>query len=327
MFTFGGTGTVLYGAKLGIEKAFPDAMDNGVPGGGLILASAQSHYCRLNVAGWLGLGEKSVVAVPTHLENDIRVDRLEAVAREALDQGWRLVALVATMGTTDAFGVDDLDAIADLRDRLVKEYNLDYRPHIHADAVIGGWAWSVFNDYDFEANPLGFRPRTVVRALASARRRISSPCAGTWVSRATTSTGAPRRSRNTTSVLRAALQRAGTSGGASAPTGAPALLVFSLISILLHDRLTSVSWPVQENRVRFILTPLSLWRCPSAPICSVASMRWPPTSAWTGPTPSTRPSCAGSSRKSVKPPAATAQDTRVDEDPGAHRHRVRTPTC
>ena len=125
----------------------------------------------MNVAGWLGLGEKSVVAVPTHLENDIRVDRLEAVAREALDQGRRIVALVATMGTTDAFGVDDLDAIADLRDRLVKEYDLDYRPHIHADAVIG-WAWSVFTDYDFEANPLGFRPRTV-HALASARRRIS----------------------------------------------------------------------------------------------------------------------------------------------------------
>ena len=166
VFTFGGTGTVLYGAKLGIEKAFPDAMDNGVPDGGVILASAQSHYCRLNVAGWLGLGEKSVVAVPTHLENDIRLDRLEAAAREALDQGRRIVALVATMGTTDAFGVDDLDAIADLRDRLVKEYDLDYTPHIHADAVIG-WAWSVFNDYDFEANPLGFRPRTV-RALASA---------------------------------------------------------------------------------------------------------------------------------------------------------------
>ena len=35
--------------------------------------------------------------------------------------------------------------------------------------------------------------------------------------------------------------------------------------------------------------------------CSVASTRWPPTSAWTGPTPSTRPSCAGSSRKSAKP--------------------------
>ena len=171
VFTFGGTGTTLYGAKLGIEKAFPDAMDNGVRGDGVILASAQSHYCRLNVAGWLGLGEKNVVAVPTHLQNDIRIDRLEAAARAAIEAGRRIVAFVATMGTTDAFGVDDLDAVVELRDRLVEEHGLDYRPHVHADAVIG-WAWSVFNDYDFERNPLGFRPRTV-RALAAACRRIA----------------------------------------------------------------------------------------------------------------------------------------------------------
>ncbi len=171
VFTFGGTGTTLYGVKLGIEKAFPDAMDNGVRGDGVILASAQSHYCRLNVAGWLGLGEKNVVEVPTHLQNDIRIDRLDAAARAAINQGQNIVALVATMGTTDAFGIDDLDAVVDLRDRLVEDYALDYTPHVHADAVIG-WAWSVFNDYDFERNPLGFRPRTV-RALAAACRRIS----------------------------------------------------------------------------------------------------------------------------------------------------------
>ena len=171
VFTFGGTGTMLYGIKLGIEKAFPDAMGNGIRADGVILASAQSHYCRLNVAGWLGLGEKNVVEVPTHLQNDIRIDRLDAAARAAIDQGRRIVALVATMGTTDAFGVDDLDAVVDLRDRLVDDYDLDYTPHVHADAVIG-WAWSVFNGYDFERNPLGFRPRTV-RALAAACRRIS----------------------------------------------------------------------------------------------------------------------------------------------------------
>ena len=101
---------------------------------------------------------------------------MEEAARDLLGQGRRIVAMVATMGTTDAFGIDDLDAIADLRDRLVEEYNLDYTPHIHADAVIG-WAWSVFNDYDFEENLLGFRPRTV-RALASARRRISKTAPG-----------------------------------------------------------------------------------------------------------------------------------------------------
>ena len=171
IFTFGGTGTTLYSVKLGIEKAFPDAMDNGIRADGVILASAQSHYCRLNVAGWLGLGEKNVVEVPTHLQNDIRIDQLDGAARTAIDQGRRIVALVATMGTTDAFGVDDLDAVVDLRDRLVNDYDLDYTPHVHADAVIG-WAWTAFNDYDFERNPLEFRPRTV-RALAAACRRIS----------------------------------------------------------------------------------------------------------------------------------------------------------
>ena len=44
-----------------------------------------------------------------------------------------------------------------------RRIGLDYAPHVHADAVIG-WAWSVFNDYDFDANPLGFRHRTRARA-------------------------------------------------------------------------------------------------------------------------------------------------------------------
>ena len=67
-------------------------------------------------------------------------------------------------------GLDDLKSIVVLRDTLVDEFQLDYRPHVHADAVIG-WAWSVFNDYDLERNPLEFCPRTV-RALAGACRRI-----------------------------------------------------------------------------------------------------------------------------------------------------------
>lgn len=171
VFTFGGTATNLYGAKLGIEKAFPDAMHRGVGPGGVMLTSAQSHYCRLNVAGWLGLGEQSVISVPSHLTNDMQIPALEQAARGALEQGKRIVAFVATMGTTDALGIDDLEAIVQLRDRLVEEYRLEYRPHVHADAVIG-WAWSVFNDYEFETNPLQFRPRTI-RALAAVKRRIA----------------------------------------------------------------------------------------------------------------------------------------------------------
>ena len=170
VFTFGGTGTTLYGLRIGLEKAFPEMRRRGYPGGAVVLASETSHYCRLNIASWLGIGEESVVTIPTGLDNDIRIPLLIERARAAVQDGKRIAALVATMGTTDAFGIDDLKAMVEIRDRLVEEFQLDYRPHIHADAVIG-WAWSVFNDYDFEANPLGFRPRTN-RALAGACRRI-----------------------------------------------------------------------------------------------------------------------------------------------------------
>lgn len=171
LFTFGGTGTNLYGARMGIEKAYPGSMHHGLPSGGVILASDQSHYCRMSVAGWLGIGDQNVIAVPTETSNEINLAMLEQSARRAIESGRRIVCLIATMGTTDSLGIDDLKAIVELRDRLVDEYQLEYRPHVHADAVIG-WAWSVFNDYDFNANPLGFRPRAV-RALAGVSRRMS----------------------------------------------------------------------------------------------------------------------------------------------------------
>jgi len=170
VFTFGGTGCLLYGMKLGLEKAVPGAMSRGVAQPVAVLASEQSHYAVLNAAGWLGIGQQAVVRVPTKLDNAIRLDALEEAARKAIGDGRRIACIVATMGSTDAFGLDDLQAIHTLRDKLVTEYQLDYKPHIHADAVIG-WAWSVFNDYDFVANPLGFRGRTT-RALAAAHHRL-----------------------------------------------------------------------------------------------------------------------------------------------------------
>lgn len=170
VFTFGGTGCLFYGLKIGLEKAVPGAMRRGVREPVVVLASEHCHYAVLNAAGWLGIGQESVVRVPTHLDNSLDVDALGKAARQALAEGKRIAAIVATMGSTDAFGLDDLRAVRALRDLLVNEFELDYNPHIHADAVIG-WAWSVFNDYDFTANPLGFRGRTV-RALARAHNRL-----------------------------------------------------------------------------------------------------------------------------------------------------------
>jgi L-2,4-diaminobutyrate decarboxylase len=170
VFTFGGTGGLFYGIKVGLEKAAPGSSRTGLRQDAVILASEQSHYSCLNVASWLGIGQDNVTSVPTHLDNSINVPALEQAARAALGAGKKIAAIVATMGSTDAFGIDDLRAIIALRERLSEEFSLDYLPHVHADAVIG-WAWSVFNDYDFLQNPLGFRGRTV-RALAAAQHDI-----------------------------------------------------------------------------------------------------------------------------------------------------------
>jgi len=170
IFTFGGTGCMLYGVKVGLEKCMPGSLREGIQGKAVVLASAASHYSVRNVAGWLGLGQDRVLLVPTGPDNAIRLDQLAKAARGALGSGQRIAAIVATLGSTDAFGLDDLERIHALRDELVAEFSLDYRPHLHADAVIG-WAWSVFNDYDQVRNELGFRARTV-RALAAAQRRI-----------------------------------------------------------------------------------------------------------------------------------------------------------
>lgn len=170
VFTFGGTGTMLYGVKIGLEKALPGTFAKGNSGRAVILCSQQSHYACSTVAGWLGIGQENVIRVRSTRDNAIDVAACEAAAREQLAAGKSIAAIVATMGTTDAFGIDDLAGLHAMRERLVADFKLPYQPHLHADAVIG-WAWSVFSDYNFAANPLGFRGRTV-RALAAAVSRI-----------------------------------------------------------------------------------------------------------------------------------------------------------
>jgi len=160
IFTFGGTATILYGIKLGIEKAIPDAFINGIKEDAKIICSDVAHYANITALGWLGLGTKNLVAIPTDPDNSMNLEALEEKLHDILRKKEKIAAIIATMGTTDAFGIDDLESMVKIRDKLVQQYQLDYKPHIHADAVIG-WAFAVFNDYNFQDNPMGFSPRTL----------------------------------------------------------------------------------------------------------------------------------------------------------------------
>ncbi len=170
LFTFGGTGAMLYGVKIGLEKACPGSGRSGRSEPAVILCSQRAHYACLTVANWLGIGEENVIRIPTTPDSDMVIAAFEENLRRVLQDGKRVAAIVATMGTTDAFGIDDLAAIHRIRNELSQEFGLATPPHIHADAVIG-WAWSVFNGYDWDVNQLGFRHRTI-RCLAAAFNRI-----------------------------------------------------------------------------------------------------------------------------------------------------------
>src|SRR5438067_885325 len=80
-----------------------------------------------SVAGWLGIGHDNVIRVPSLRDNSIDVAACESIAREQAAAGKAIAAIIATMGTTDAFGVDDLAGLFAMRDRLVDELKLPYR--------------------------------------------------------------------------------------------------------------------------------------------------------------------------------------------------------
>lgn len=170
VFTFGGAGTLLYAVKIGIEKACPGSVRTGLKELPVIVCSERAHYACRTAAAWLGLGEDNVIEIPTSPEHSMRPCLLESICRDLLRNGRKIAAIIGTVGTTDAFGLDDLAAISDVRERLVDEFSLDYVPHLHADAVIG-WAWSVFNDYDFDTNPLSFEQDTL-KSLRTTQQRV-----------------------------------------------------------------------------------------------------------------------------------------------------------
>ena len=170
VFTFGGTGTTFYGVKIGLETAQPGAFQHGVKQSMRVLSSDVSHYASISSVAWCGLGADAAISIPSDEDNSINVAALEKSLRQTIERGEKIAAIIVTMGSTDAFGVDNLEAIHALRANLVQEYKLDYVPHIHADAVIG-WSYSVFNDYDFVANPLDI-PAPTSQSLQRIRERM-----------------------------------------------------------------------------------------------------------------------------------------------------------
>ncbi len=155
VFTIGGTISNFYGAKIGLERVVPGAMNEGIGSERVVgICSDASHYSNRTVAGWLGIGTKQLLQIPTDDNLSMRLDLLEQQLDSLYQQQTRVAYVVATFGTTDGFGIDDISAIRSIIDEKSRKFDVR-PPQLHVDAAVG-WALTFLADYAVDSNPLEF---------------------------------------------------------------------------------------------------------------------------------------------------------------------------
>lgn len=171
LFTFGGTGTIAYAIKAGLRKVAPDSARRGLPADVAVVVTQDAHFSHATAADWLGVGSDQLVTLPADRERRTDLGRAEALLRDTLERGAKIATIIINGGTTYDHAIDDIAGFAALRDRLVAEYDLPYRPHLHVDSVVG-WVWLMLRDHDFGRADLDV-PEDVADALRLQRDRIA----------------------------------------------------------------------------------------------------------------------------------------------------------
>ena len=130
--TTGGTEATFTALLAARATALPDSWENGVGANPPILVCGEHvHYAATRPAGELGLGLRSIVTVKS---DGFRMDphALGETLRHAKGEGKKVLAVVATAGSTPTGSFDDIDAIATICD--------EFEAWLHVDAAHGGSA-------------------------------------------------------------------------------------------------------------------------------------------------------------------------------------------
>lgn len=167
--TWGGQGAVFSGLRIAIAKFVPEALQKGVPGNLYAFCSDAAHYSLFKSVEATGIGSDKLIRVRTKADSSMDVGDLKIKMEEVIARGGIPIYIVATTGTTDAMGIDDLEQIYMASNHVAAQFGLP-RAHIHADSALGGF-FAFFQDYDFTTNPLGFKDE-VAEALMAIHSRM-----------------------------------------------------------------------------------------------------------------------------------------------------------
>jgi L-2,4-diaminobutyrate decarboxylase len=117
-FTSGGTEATFAALLAARSRAVPDVWTNGLGAEPpVVVCGEHAHYAVGRAAGEMGLGQRNVVTVASRGagRGDYRMDP-DALGRALADleaSGRRVMAVVATAGTTATGSFDEIDAVAD----------------------------------------------------------------------------------------------------------------------------------------------------------------------------------------------------------------------
>lgn len=157
--TWGGQGAVFNSLRMAIARMFPQSNETGVPNNLYCFCSELSHFSLYKSMEATGIGTNNLIRVKVNPDHSMDLNDLREKMEEVIRKGGIPLYVLATMGTTDTFGIDDLSAIKTLTTQLEDQYGL--APiFIHADTAMGGM-YTFFNDYDYEKNPLQFEAEVV----------------------------------------------------------------------------------------------------------------------------------------------------------------------
>lgn len=170
-FTFGGTATNLYALKLALQKNVPNVRTQGIQKGIKIALTEDAHFSHARIADWLGIGTDNILILPAQKDRTSSLSSAREILNEALVARYRIPLLILNGGTTYDHAIDDIEQFVKLREDLIQEHSLEYRPHIHIDSVIG-WSWLFFRTYNFTVNPLGIE-KTSLELIKEQVQRIS----------------------------------------------------------------------------------------------------------------------------------------------------------
>lgn len=152
--TWGGQGAVFSGLRIAIAKHDPNAPKHGVSSNLYAFCSEAAHYSLFKSMEATGIGSEHLIKIKTLPDSSMDPCDLERKMNEVIENGGIPIYIVATTGTTDAIGIDDIYLIRSIAVKVTGQAGLPC-PHIHADSALGGF-FAFFNTYDLEENPHNF---------------------------------------------------------------------------------------------------------------------------------------------------------------------------